>query len=64
MGIAEIFTDQADLSGLLKSNERIKVKKVIHKVRIDINEEHDEHVERKLFYFCLHFVLLVEIMHF
>lgn len=39
MGMKKMFTDSADFSELLDSNEPLKVSKVIHKAFIEINEE-------------------------
>lgn len=40
--MGEMFSDSADLSGLLESEERLKVSDVIHKAFIDVNEEGTE----------------------
>lgn len=42
LGMATMFSDSADLSGLLASNEQTKVSKVIHKAVIEVNEEGSE----------------------
>lgn len=51
MGITEIFTDQANLSGLSNSNKEMMVTKVIHMVHIDVNDDHDGPVMRNFLYF-------------
>lgn len=52
MGISEVFTDHADLSGLSNTNERIKVDKVIHKAYFDVTGfDEDIPKTRKLNYF-------------
>lgn len=39
MGMANIFTDLANFSGILASGqEQIKVSKILHKAYIDVNE--------------------------
>lgn len=38
MGVTEIFSETAELSGILDSNERLRVSDVIHKAVIEINE--------------------------
>lgn len=40
--MSEIFSNNADLSGLLESKEALKVSDVIHKAFIDLNEEGTE----------------------
>lgn len=42
MGINKMFTPDADLSGLLDSNEPLYVSDVIHKAFIEVNEEGSE----------------------
>lgn len=39
MGMGEMFSTKADLSGLLESPEPLYVSKVVHKAFIDVNEE-------------------------
>ncbi|XP_031627769.1 dolichyl-diphosphooligosaccharide--protein glycosyltransferase subunit 2 [Contarinia nasturtii] len=39
MGMADMFGQQADLSGLLESNEPLYVSDVVHKAFIEVNEE-------------------------
>lgn len=39
MGMGKMFTDAADFSELLNSDEALKVSKVVHKAFIEINEE-------------------------
>jgi serpin B len=39
MGMGKMFTDQADFSALLNSDEKLKVSKVVHKAFIEVNEE-------------------------
>ncbi|NXC94629.1 A1AT2 antiproteinase, partial [Certhia familiaris] len=41
MGVAEVFSDQADLSGVAK-NLRLKVSKAIHKATVDVRENGTE----------------------
>lgn len=38
MGVTEIFSETAELSGILDSNERLRVSDVMHKAVIEINE--------------------------
>lgn len=40
--MAEMFSQKADLSGLLESNEPLYVSDVVHKAFIEINEEGSE----------------------
>lgn len=42
MGITEVFSDTANLNGLLDSGEQLKVSDVIHKAVIEINEKGSE----------------------
>lgn len=42
MGMAEMFSNKADLSGLLDSPEELKVSDVVHKAFIEVNEEGSE----------------------
>lgn len=42
MGMSNMFSDEADLSGLLQSDEPLKVEDVIHQATIEINEYHTE----------------------
>lgn len=45
MGMAKMFTNSADLSGMLADSDTgslLKVSKVIHKAFIEINEEGSE----------------------
>jgi len=39
MGMSEMFTDNADFSDLLETNEPIHISEVVHKAFIDVNEE-------------------------
>jgi len=39
MGMGSMFSDNADFSELLNSDERLKVSKVVHKAFIEVNEE-------------------------
>lgn len=39
MGITEIFSEAANLSGLLDSDEQLKVSDVVHKAVIEIDEK-------------------------
>ncbi|KFV74853.1 Alpha-1-antiproteinase 2, partial [Struthio camelus australis] len=41
MGVTEVFSDQADLSGMTE-NTRLKVSKAIHKAKVDVNENGTE----------------------
>ncbi|XP_013796439.1 alpha-1-antitrypsin-like [Apteryx mantelli] len=41
MGVTEVFSDQADLSGMTE-NTRLKVSKAIHKAMVDVNENGTE----------------------
>lgn len=38
MGMQQMFTDDADFSGLLNNAKGVKVSKVIHKAFIEVNE--------------------------
>ena len=38
LGMADMFTDSADLSGLLQSGESLKVSDVVHKAFIKVDE--------------------------
>lgn len=40
--MTEIFSDNANLSGLLETGERLKVSDVIHKAFIEVNEKGSE----------------------
>lgn len=40
--MAEIFTENANFSGLLDTNEPLKVSKVVHKAFIEIDENGSE----------------------
>lgn len=42
MGIVKVFTPDADLGGLLDSNDPLYVSNVIHKAFIEVNEEGSE----------------------
>lgn len=42
MGMAEMFSRKADLSGLLESSEPLYVSDVVHKAFIEVNEEGSE----------------------
>lgn len=42
MGITEIFSDNANLRGLLETGEQLKVSNVVHKAFIEIDEEGSE----------------------
>lgn len=42
MGLTEIFSDSANLRGLLDSGEQLKVSDVVHKAVIEINEKGSE----------------------
>nr|CAH7743259.1 unnamed protein product [Callosobruchus chinensis] len=42
MGLGELFTDSADLSGMIQSPEPLKVSKVIQKAFIEVSEEGTE----------------------
>ena len=42
LGIREIFTEDADLSGILESRERLKVSKGVHKASIKVDEKGSE----------------------
>lgn len=42
MGIVEVFSENADLSGLLEPNLPLYVSDVIHKAVIEVNEEGSE----------------------
>lgn len=42
MNMGEIFSDHAELTGLLANNESLKVSKAIHKAIIEVNEEGSE----------------------
>lgn len=44
MGISEIFTENADLGGLLESGERLPVSDVVHRTFFEIDEEGAEAV--------------------
>lgn len=39
MGMGTMFSDSADFSGLLESNEQLQVSDVVHKAFIEVNEE-------------------------
>lgn len=42
LGMADMFTDSADLSGLLQSAEPLKVSEVVHKAFIKVDEAGSE----------------------
>lgn len=42
LGMGEMFSDNANLSGLLESAEPLKVSDVVHKAFIEVNEEGSE----------------------
>lgn len=42
MGITEIFSDSANLRGLLDSGEQLKVSDVVHKAFIEVTEKGTE----------------------
>lgn len=54
MGMPTIFTEDANLRDLLKSDEPLYVSHVIHKATIEINEQFTEAsaVSGKTFYDC------------
>lgn len=42
MGITEIFSDSANLRGILDSGEQLRVSDVVHKAVIEIDEKGSE----------------------
>lgn len=42
MGMSEMFSNDADLSGLFESKQQLAVSDVIHKAFIEVNEEGTE----------------------
>lgn len=42
MGMGDMFSEKADLSGLLESREELYVSDVVHKAFIEVNEEGSE----------------------
>lgn len=42
MGMADMFSDSANLSSLLDTNEQLQVSDVIHKAFIEVNEHGSE----------------------
>lgn len=42
MGMTEMFSDRANLSGLLKSTQPLKVSDVVHKAFIEVTERGTE----------------------
>lgn len=42
LGMSEMFTSRADLSGLLETKEPLYVSDVVHKAFIEVNEEGSE----------------------
>lgn len=42
MGLTEIFTDSANLRGILESNEQLKISDAVHKAVFEIDEKGSE----------------------